>query len=51
LLPSALAGYVTAHGPVGVIDDFVDGFDVIGLGFWRAAPAGTGRPPSIRAIS
>jgi hypothetical protein len=41
LLPSALEGY----GPVRVIDAFVDGLDVGGLGFGRAAPAGTGRPP------
>jgi transposase len=45
LLPSALEDYVTADGPVRVIDAFVDRLDVIGLGFGRAAPAGTGRPP------
>ncbi len=45
LLPSALEDYVTADGPVRVIDAFVDGLDVRGLGFWRATPAGTGRPP------
>jgi transposase len=45
LLPSALEDYVTADGPVRVIDAFVDGLDVSGLGFGRAAPAGTGRPP------
>ena len=45
LLPSALEDYVTADGPVRVIDAFVDGLDVRGLGFGRAAPVGTGRPP------
>ncbi len=45
LLPSALEDYVTAGGPVRVIDAFVDGLDVSGLGFGRAAPAGTGRRP------
>jgi hypothetical protein len=38
LPPSALEGY----GPVRVIDAFVDGLDVGGLGFGRAAPAGRG---------
>jgi hypothetical protein len=45
LLPSALEDYVTADGPVRVIDAFVDGLDVSGLGFGRAAPSGTGRAP------
>jgi hypothetical protein len=43
LLPSALEDYVTADGPIRVIDAFVDGLDVSGFG--RAAPSGTGRPP------
>ena len=33
---------MTADGPVRV---FVDRLDVSGLGFGRAVPAGTGRPP------
>jgi transposase len=45
LLPAAVEDYVTADGPVRVVDAFVDGLDVSGLGFGRAAPAGTGRPP------
>ena len=45
LLPSALEDYMTADGPVRVIDAFVEGLDVSGLGFGRTVPAGAGRPP------
>jgi transposase len=45
LLPPALEDDVTADGPARVIDAFVDGLNVSALGFGRAAPAGTGRPP------
>ena len=45
LLPAAIEDYVAAEGPVRVIDAFVDGLAISGLGFGRAAPAGTGRPP------
>lgn len=45
LLPAAIEDYVTADAPVRVIDAFVDGLDVAGLGFGRARPAATGRPP------
>ena len=31
--------------PVWVIDAFVDGQDIVGLGFDRGVPAATGRPP------
>jgi transposase len=44
LLP-AIEDYVAADAPVRVIDAFVDGFDVRGLGFGRSVPAVTGRPP------
>ena len=37
--------YVAADAPVRVIDAFVDGLDVKGLGFGRSVPAVTGRPP------
>jgi len=45
LLPAAIEDYVTADAPVRVIDAFVDGLDVKGLGFGRSVPAMTGRPP------
>ncbi len=45
LLPAAIEDYVGADAPVRVIDAFVDGLDVIGLGFGRSVPAATGRPP------
>ena len=45
LLPAAIEDYVAADAPVRVIDAFVDGLDVSGLGFGRAVPAATGRPP------
>jgi len=45
LLPAAIEDYVVADAPVRVIDAFVDGLDVSGLGFGRSVPAVTGRPP------
>ena len=45
LLPAAIEDYVAADAPVRVIDAFVDGLDVNGLGFRRSVPAATGRPP------
>jgi transposase len=45
LLPAAIEDYVAADAPVRVIDAFVDGLEVGGLGFSRAVPAATGRPP------
>ena len=36
---------MAAVAPVRVIDAFVDGLDVSGLGFGRSVPAATGRPP------
>lgn len=44
LLPARVEDYVAADAPVRVIDAFVDGVDLAGLGFCRAAPAATGRP-------
>lgn len=49
LLPAAIEDYVPAEAPVRVIDAFVDGLDVAGLGFGRAVPAVRGRNPSILA--
>ena len=45
LLPPAIEDYVAAEAAVRVVDAFVDGLDVVGLGFERSAPAATGRPP------
>ena len=45
LLPAAIEDYVAADAPVRVIDAFVYGLDVRGLGFARSVPAVTGRPP------
>lgn len=45
LLPSVIDDYVDANAPVRVIDGFVSGLDVVGLGFGRAVVAATGRPP------
>jgi transposase len=45
LLPAAIEDYVARAAPVRVIDAFVDGLDVSGLGFGRSVPAATGRPP------
>jgi len=45
LLPSAIEDYVGADAAVRVIDAFVDGLDLGGLGFGRSVPATTGRPP------
>ena len=42
---AAIEDYVAADAPVRVIDAFVDGVDVNGLGFGRSVPAATGRPP------
>ena len=45
LLPAAIEDYVAPDAPVRVIDAFVDGLDVRGLGFGRSVPAVIGRPP------
>jgi transposase len=44
LLPACIDDYVMPEAAVRVIDAFVDGLDVAGLGFVRAVPASTGRP-------
>src|SRR5471030_660786 len=45
LLPASIEDYVGVDHPVRVIDAFVDGLDVTGLGFEHAKPTATGRPP------
>jgi len=45
LLPAVIEDYVTANAAVRLIDVFVDGLDMVELGFGRSVPAATGRPP------
>lgn len=48
LLPAAIEDYVAADAPVRVIDAFVDGLDVIGLGFGDRCRRQRGGRPTIR---
>ncbi len=43
LFPEALDDYVSEESPARVIDHFIDGLDISGLGF-KTEPADTGRP-------
>jgi len=43
LFPEALDDYVSEESPARVIDHFIDGLDISGLGF-KTEPANTGRP-------
>jgi transposase len=45
LLPPAVEDYVEAHALVRVIDGYVDGLDMVALGFKKSVPLGEGRPP------
>jgi transposase len=45
LLPAAVEDYVEAHALVRVIDGYVDGLDMVALGFKKSVPLGDGRPP------
>lgn len=45
LLPACLEDYIPVEAPVRFIDVFVDGLDLKQLGFQRAEPNATGRPP------
>lgn len=45
MFPESLDEYVNDDNPVRFIDAFVDGLDLRALGFERAVPAETGRPP------
>ena len=45
LLPAAVEDYVGAHALVRVIDRYVDGLDMVVLGFKKSVPLGEGRPP------
>jgi transposase len=45
LLPACVEDYVPTNSPARFIDAFVEGLDLQKLGFTRAQPAQTGRPP------
>lgn len=45
LLPAAVEDYVGVHALVRVIDRYVDGLDMVALGFKKSVPLGEGRPP------
>ena len=45
LLPAAVEDYVGKHALVRVIDRYVDGMDMVALGFKKSVPLGEGRPP------
>lgn len=45
LLPPCLEDYVSADSAARFIDAFVEGLDLMALGFSHAQPADTGRPP------
>jgi len=51
LLPAASEDYVAADAPVRVIDAFVDGLDVRGLGFGRPQPSALVAPAGARVFS
>jgi len=45
LLPERLEDYITPENPVRFLDAFVGSLDLAALGFAKAQPADTGRPP------
>lgn len=50
MFPEMLDAYVAEDNPVRFVDAFVDSLDLRMLGFERAVPKGTGRPPYNPAI-
>ena len=44
LLPECLEDFIAEDNTVRIVDVFIDGLDLIGLGFDGAKPAATGRP-------
>ncbi|MGV0998885.1 MAG: IS1182 family transposase [Fluviibacter sp.] len=44
LLPPCLDDYISQDNPIRVVEVFIDGLDLVGLGFSGATPAITGRP-------
>jgi transposase len=45
MFPESLDEYISDENPVRFIDAFVDGLDLLALGFERAVARETGRPP------
>src|SRR5829696_4590679 len=45
LLPDTVESYIDADHPVRALDLFVEGLNAVQLGFAKAQPAATGRPP------
>lgn len=45
LLPAAIEDFVSVDHPVRVVDAFVESLDLASLGFGKAEPEATGRPP------
>ena len=50
LFPETLDDYISAENPVRFLDAFVAGLDLHGLGFAKAIPEPTGRPPYLKAL-
>ena len=50
LLPECLDDFIAEDNPVRVVDAFINELDMVGLGFARATPAGTGRPSYHHAV-
>lgn len=47
LLPSCLDDYASVDNPLRLVEAYVDALDLTALGFDRAGPAATVRPPTI----
>jgi transposase len=45
LFPEILEDYISEENPVRFIDVFIEGLDLSGMGFQKAIPKDTGRPP------
>lgn len=45
LFPESIDEYIAPDNPVRIVDHYVDGLDIKGLGFTKAELAQTGRPP------
>lgn len=45
LLPESVDEYISEENPVRVIEAYVDGLDMRNMGFTKATPSETGRPP------
>ena len=45
LFPEVLDDYISEENPVRFIDVFIEGLDLSGMGFQKAIPKDTGRPP------